>query len=265
MKNTVIESPGRSRPAYRPPLGLPLRRESRWGTLVSMLFHALVILLILAPLMDHDVLLEATRGGLGPGPAGGGGGGSKGAAGRPREEHIQFVRSQPQVAAAPIPTPVPPKPVIPPPQPPTVPTLAKIDVKIDAGPPVAAPNFGDAGTLGAGPGTGGGIGTGTGPGRGSGTGPGTGGGAIGDTALANAYFSTMPLSGVPHSLSGKQVVVRFALDDRGNILRIDFASTGSSSFDKSLRETLKEWKFHAAFLRSSGIPVPSVYETQIGF
>src|SRR6516162_2350469 len=82
MQNTVIESPGRTRPPFRPPTGLPLRRESRWGTVVSVLLHALVILLILAPIFGHDVALVATRDGLGPGARGGGGGGDRGSGGR---------------------------------------------------------------------------------------------------------------------------------------------------------------------------------------
>ena len=119
--------------------------------------------------------------------------------------------------------------------------------------------------LGAGPGTGGGIGTGSGPGRGSGEGPGTGGGPLGDTAQATNYFAVLPLDSHPRNLDGKQLTLRFALDERGTITRVEFASTGDRGFDKKLREKMMEWKFRPAFLRSSGTPVASVYETQIGF
>ena len=264
MQNTVIESPGRTRPPFRPPIGLPLRRESRWGTLVSVLLHALVILLILVPVFGHDVALIATRDGLGPGARGGGGGGERGSGGRPREEKVQFVRATAQPAVQPLAPPVPPKPVIPPPQPPTVPTLAKVDVKIDAPAPPVASNIGDGSATGAGPGTGGGIGTGNGTGRGSGEGPGTGGGGVGDTAQATAYQAVLPFEH-PRSVDGKQFTLRFALDEHGTIQRVEFASTGDRSFDRKLREKMMEWKFRPAFLRSSGVPVASVYETQIGF
>ena len=86
----VPPAPPAPHPAYRPPLGLPLRRESRWGNVVSLLLHALIILLILVPLFEHDVLLKATRGGGGPGPAGGGGGGHRGTGGRPRQENVRY-------------------------------------------------------------------------------------------------------------------------------------------------------------------------------
>jgi len=266
MKNTVIERPAPPKPPYRPPLGLPLRRESRWGSVVSFLVHALIVLLVLAPLMQHDVALLATHVGLGAGPRGGGGGGNRGSGVRPREEHVQYVRTVPRVATAPLQPPVPPKPKpVPPPPPPTIPTIARVEVKVDASAPSLPTNIADGSAVGAGPGTGGGIGTGSGPGRGSGEGPGTGGGPLGDTAQATNYFAVLPLDSHPRNLDGKQLTLRFALDERGTITRVEFASTGDRGFDKKLREKMMEWKFRPAFLRSSGTPVASVYETQIGF
>jgi protein TonB len=230
-----------------------------------VLLHALVILLILGPVVGHDVALVATRDGLGPGPRGGGGGGERGAGGRPREEKVQFVRATAQPVAQPLTPPVPPKTVIPPPPPPTIPTFAKVDIKLDAPAPPVLNNLGDGSAVGAGPGTGGGTGTGNGTGRGSGEGPGTGGGGVGDTALAKNYFAVLPLESHPRNLDGKQITVRFAIDEKGVIQRVEFASTGDRSFDRKLREKMMEWKFRPAFLRSSGVPVASVYETQIGF
>jgi protein TonB len=277
MSHVVIAPPAAPparRPAYRPPLGLPLRRESRWGTVVSVLLHALVILFVLAPLFQHDVALVATRGGGGPGPVGGGGGGNRGSGGQPREEHIRYF-----TVAAPAPTPlVTPKPAVPkppapvvPPQP-VVPQIAKVDEHVDSTPPPTAiapvagvgGGTGNDGTRGTGPGTGGGIGTGVGTGTGSGEGPGTGGAGVGDTAIATNYFADIPMEH-PKSVAGKSITIHFALDDAGRIMRVEFESTGSRSFDKELREHFMNWKFRPAFLRSSGTPVPSVYPTTVSF
>ena len=62
---------------------------------MSFLLHALVILLFLVPLFEHDVTLLATRSGGGPGPAGGGGGGRRGTGGEQREEHVRYVALAP--------------------------------------------------------------------------------------------------------------------------------------------------------------------------
>ncbi|HUO52286.1 MAG TPA: hypothetical protein VMT93_07195, partial [Gemmatimonadaceae bacterium] len=254
----------RARHGYRPPLGLPLRRDSRWGTIISVLAHALLILLILAPLFQHDVALVVTQSGGGPGPRGGGGGGRQGTGGeRPREEHIRYFALAP-AAAPPLAAAQPPKPLPPP--------LAKVDVKVDAAPPPVAlapaagigGGTGNDGTNGMGPGSGGGVGTGTGTGIGSGTGPGTGGGGVGDTAIATNYFANFPLDH-PSSLTGRTIKIRFALDSTGKVLQVEFDPTGTRSFDQELRQRLMTFKFRPAFLRSSGAPVPSVYETVISF
>jgi len=266
-------APPAPHPAYRPPLGLPLRRESRWGSVVSLLVHALVMLLILVPLFEHDVLLQATRGGGGPGPAGGGGGGNRGTGGAPRQENVRYfavrpVAAPPQALVAPQP-----KPVLPPPPPPepVPPKIAKIDVKVDAGlPPVAiAPvvgtggGTGSDGTGGTGPGTGGGIGSGVGTGTGSGNGPGTGGDGMSDTMIAHPTYQPMPFDPAPASVRGKPFKVQFVLDERGTILRVQFASSGDRSYDRVVRETFSRWTFRPAVLRTTGAPVPSVYEISL--
>src|SRR4029079_6219140 len=100
---------------YRPPVGVPSRREGRWkGVAASLFVHALIILAILYPLTkESDFKGEHAEGGGGPGPAGGGGGGSQN-----RGERLQFVRLKPASdAASQVVPPKPidiPKPVVPP-------------------------------------------------------------------------------------------------------------------------------------------------------
>ena len=70
---------------------MPLSTAGRWqGTILSVLLHALLILLLLAPaLVAKRTLLDAPPGAGGEGPAGGGGGGSGGTGGSPLEERLQ--------------------------------------------------------------------------------------------------------------------------------------------------------------------------------
>ena len=255
-------------PVYRPPLGLPLRRESRWGSVVSLLLHGLLLLLIFMPLFEHDVLLQATRGGGGPGPVGGGGGGQRGTGGESRQENVRYVAVAPAPASAPaIVAPQPPKPVPPPPEP-VPPEPPKVDVKLDASmaPAAIAPvagtggGTGSDGTGGTGPGTGGGTGSGVGTGTGSANGPGTGGDGMSDTMIAHPTYQPLPFDPAPSSVRGKPLKVQFLLDDRGNILKVQFASSGDRSYDKAVRETFSRWTFRPAVLRTTGAPVPSVFE-----
>ena len=83
--------------------------------------------------------------------------------------------------------------------------------------------------------------------------------------MANPKDQTWPTQKHPRNLDGKKLVVRFAVDDRGNVLRVEFASTGDRSFDRYLRDVMMGWKFRPAFLRSTGTPVPSVYEAEWDF
>ena len=269
MHNVVLTSPpaGRAlRPRYRPPLGLPLRRDGRWGEVWSLVLHVLVIFLILAPLFQHDVALVAERGAGGPGPAGGGGG-LRGTGGAERAERVRFFGVAPAPPPAPTPpvtfVPPTPKPIAPPVPPPVPvpPTVAPPDV---APPPAelapvvgAGGGTGADGTAGTGPGAGGGVGTGIGPGRGSATGPGTGGDG-GQIYLATPEAMILPPYDRPSSVQGKKVHIDFSLDERGKVLGVVVTPTGSRSYDKLLRARLLEYKFRPAH-RSDGTPVASVY------
>ncbi|MHB1312710.1 MAG: hypothetical protein ACYC3L_11910, partial [Gemmatimonadaceae bacterium] len=89
----------KKRPPLRPPVGLPVREEGRWkGVITSILFHALIVLLLAGPLFVSQALTPEYEGAGGPGPAGGGGGGTGGTGGT-IQERVQFVRVAPPVAA----------------------------------------------------------------------------------------------------------------------------------------------------------------------
>jgi hypothetical protein len=270
MPDNVLVTPAAPRaprPRYRPPLGLPLKRDSRWGQAVSFLLHALLILFILAPLFQHDVELVAERGAGGAGPAGGGGGGHRGTGGESNPEALRFFATPPapKAAATPLVAPQPPKPVPPPPPPDPVPA-PKVDVPVEAPPSAVAvaPNSGvgggtgNDGTGGTGPGTGGGVGTGTGTGKGSGTGPGTGGEG-GEIYLATPEALLLPPIPAPNRVKGKTLLVKFSIDERGKVLRVEFASSGDGGYDKQMRAKFLEYKFRPAH-KGDGTPVASVYE-----
>ena len=78
------------RPAYRVPIGIPLRDEGRrQGAIVSVLIHAAIIALLLMPIVfAHTVITRIDQGAGGAGPAGGGGGGS----GQGARETLRFIR-----------------------------------------------------------------------------------------------------------------------------------------------------------------------------
>src|SRR5688572_14177482 len=80
---------------YRPPVGMPLRGEGRWGVPFSLAVHVVLVLLLITPLFARVVAPELFPGG-GLGPAGGGGGGRGGAGGwRPEPitpEGLRYMR-----------------------------------------------------------------------------------------------------------------------------------------------------------------------------
>jgi protein TonB len=265
---------------YRPPAGVPIERERSWGVPVSVLVHVLIIVLLLVPLFGvskRDVVNPSGAGG--PGPAGGGGGGRLGASrGNTPLEHVSYV-----AMASPAPTPEPDpvkvvKPLTPkvtkvkapPPVTPPAPAAVapKLDLKAEA-PKLSAEQLalvpgagsGNDGTKGAGPGSGGGVGTGVGTGRGSGEGPGTGGGT-GSIYPATPEFLVMPALPVPKRVQGKTIVLRFTIDERGTITKVEFESSGDSGYDRQLRERFSEYRFRPAH-KMDGTPVPSVYITQL--
>jgi protein TonB len=278
--------PPRRRSSYRPPIGIPTPRSRDWGVPVSLLVHAVVVLLLITPILGTPKLDIMPQGAGGGGPAGGGGGGMRGAGGAQElRERLQFVRAiAPPAPDLPTPVhPVPPKPVevhhtapvvkpvehVPEPvAPPPTPT-----VKVTAEPPPAAAQValapganagagtGNDGSTGTGPGRGGGVGTGVGTGRGSAEGPGTGGGE-GTIYPATPDFLVMPALPVPKRVQGKTIELRFSIDEHGRIIKVEFESSGDAGYDKQLRARLSEYRFRPAH-KMDGTPVPSVYVTQL--
>ena len=279
--NPAHDEPTSARPPYRPPIGVPARRDSRWAGAVSILLHVLLIVLMIVPIAIAHDLPDATRGAGGAGAAGGGGGGRRGGAASPYlKEDLRYVRVAPPpppppppaptlVPPVPTPKPPPPKPapvpppVVPPPTaagPPAKPDSAQVQV---AEGPAPGPGNGAGATAGpgAGPGTGGGTGTGTGPGKGSGTGPGTGGGE-GTIYPPTAELLLIPELPVPGSLRGKTFIVHFEIDETGRVARVD-VDTGDSRYDKRLRDRFMQYKWRPAH-RADGTPVAASIDVPLG-
>ena len=230
---------------YRPPVGMPLRGEGRWGAPFSIGVHLLLVVLLLTPVVASAVAPELFPGG-GPGPAGGGGGGTGGVGGWRRHEPItperlRYMRIAPEpppaeTAETTVPPVVVPKDETPPPEPEPAVEKPPEQPPADAAPvPGTGGGTGKDGTSGTGPGTGGGTGSGSGTGTGSGNGPGTGGGDGRDYSPMPDVI-VLPPEPRPNRVKGKTVVVTFTLNERGDILRIDFASTGDRGYDRRLRE-----------------------------
>jgi protein TonB len=270
-----------TRPPYRPPIGVPARRDSKWAGPISVALHLLLIVLMIVPLVAVHDAEDATRGAGGAGPAGGGGGGSRGARDPYLKEDLRFVHVAPPPAppvvppnpnalVPPVPTPIPPpKPVVTPPATVPPPTAAAPETKPDTTPVTVAagnaPGPGNGAGLtsgpGAGPGTGGGTGTGAGPGRGSGVGPGNGGGE-GNIFPPTAELLLIPELPVPGSLRGKTFIVHFEIDETGRVARVD-VDTGNSSYDRRLRDRFMQYKWRPAH-RLDGTPVAAGVDVPLG-
>lgn len=256
---------------YRPPVGMPLRGEGRWGAPFSLAVHVGLILLLITPLFARVVAPELFPGG-GLGPAGGGGGGRRGAGGwRPEPitpEGLRYMRvapeppppetAEPAAAAVPLP-----KEKTPPPQPdpPTEQPQAEQPAPDAAPLPGTGGGTGKDGTSGTGPGTGGGVGSGVGTGTGSATGSGTGGGE-GQAYMPTPDFLVFAPTPVPRKARGKIVVATFEVDARGNVVRFDFTSTGDRDYDKRLRDVFSEYRFRPA-VDAEGRPIPGVWRSEI--
>ena len=249
----------KKRPPLRPPVGLPLREEGRWkGLVTSILFHALLILLLVGPLFVEQALVPLREGAGGPGPAGGGGGGNRGTGGL-IQERVQFVRVAPPAAAKtevpvvkpPVVPPLPqPKPEPTPPAPKAAPQAEVKDASLVAG---VGGGSGNDGTSGSGPGSGGGVGSGIGTGRGSSTGPGTGGGTgkIYPPTVTNLAILPIP---VPSKVRPYKLVAFFEVDEKGNATLISFNPSKDNGYNKKIREMLGEVRFRPA-VRADGTPV----------
>lgn len=250
--------PCASRPAYRPPLGIPKGRENRrFGAIVSVLVHVLVVLLLIAPFVAHHPIDEILQGAGGKGPAGGGGGGRGGTGGQTRREteHLEFVtvtpapKPKPPTVQPPKPTPVPPPPVVkkPPPTPEVItavpataaPAAKPLEVASTIGP---GGGSGRDGSAGHGPGRGGGVGSGVGAGRGSGNGPGTGGGP-------QSHYPPQPIEvflppyPIPGDVKGFHLVAEFDVDSTGRVLSMDFTPTPDRGYNRRLGDVFRSFKF----------------------
>jgi len=268
------------RPRYRQPIGMPMRDEGRrTGAIVSIVIHALVIFLLIAPFfMPHSVIERMQQGAGGAGPAGGGGGGSKGTGGETREK-IQFVR----VAPTPVPTPTSIPPIVPPPK-----VTPKVTPKVEPPkpapvqtPPVPKPQSaapaapvavasaeqgagggsGNDGTAGAGPGSGGGVGSGVGTGRGSATGAGTGGGTQANYPPMPVELFLPPLP-PPSSVRGQRFLAEFDVDSTGRVIGFDFTPTRDGDYNKRIAQVLRSMKFRPG-TRPDGSPLRM--KAQVGY
>lgn len=266
----------RKRPPLRPPIGIPLRDVSRReGTIVSVLVHAVVLFLILAPPVFMATKLDFVQkqGAGGAGPVGGGGGGSGGMGGRMPRERLRFIQmvtppAQPAVAppvtppVKPPPQPVEkpkPEPVKPAPPPPPVPPAADQaasdakdvkDVSVVSG---SGGGSGKDGTAGSGSGSGGGVGSGVGTGRGTGVGPGTGGGGDANYPPAVISLPILPLP-VPSKVRPYKLVAYFEVDTIGNARLLAFNPSNDGGYNRRIREMLNEIRFRPG-TRPDGRPV----------
>ena len=256
-----IQAQPPGKPTYRVPVGLPLRGEGRkQSAVISVLVHALIIFLLVAPIVfSRTIIQKIEQGAGGAGPAGGGGGGRMGNDGG-YHETLRFVKIVPTPVETPKTLPpvqvqpvikVPPPPVIPPmqqtPEQPTVPAPMQTISSI------SGPGSGRDGTAGAGPGSGGGVGSGIGTGRGSSTGPGTGGGTQTNYPPVPIEFFLPPLP-PPSSVRGFQFIAEFDVDSTGKVLDIKFSETRDGDYNRRLSSVLRSMKFRPG-TRPDGTPL----------
>ena len=249
----------RTRPSFRPPVGLPIREEGKArGLAASILLHALILFLVAGPVFVHDALRATREGAGGLGPAGGGGGGTRGTGGLVRER-VRFIKVESAPAAVPkVEIPVP-KPIVPPPPKPeptpvpTPPAAAPVEAKDASLVTGVGGGTGSDGSAGSGPGSGGGVGSGVGTGRGSGVGPGTGGGSgkVYPPTPTNLVILPIP---VPAKVRPYKLIAYFDVDERGNTTLISFNPSKDAGYNRKIREMLLEFRFRPA-VRADGTPV----------
>ena len=248
------------RPPYRPPIGIPVRKEGKMGVAASIGFHVLLVILIITPFFADEIVSVVSTGAGGPGPAGGGGGGNRGSGGQqeqPKTERLRYIRVQP----TPIITPsvLPPIPETPKEEKPPDP---KIDIKTEvpkepmdlALATGVGGGSGTDGSAGAGPGSGGGVGSGVGTGRGTGTGPGTGGGE-GKIYPPQPIQVLLPPFPAPEKIKPYYLTVTFEVDERGNVIGTPkFNPSKDAGYNRQVLATLKNFRFRPA-TKWDGTPV----------
>ncbi len=229
----------------------PPRRRSVGGLSVSVLLHALLILLIISPWFRHYHLFSAEGSDL---PGSGGGGGRGGGqyialpALRPEAEPPRVVHVEAQVVPPPVVTPT----EIPPPTP-------ALDSVVHPSPQTSPSDAGGAagGAAGQGGGAGGGTGGGQGPGTGGGAGPGTGGSARGRPPALKG-FPIPPMDGTPKALRGKELIVRCFVGIDGHVDRFETdPPIDDRGFRARLADVIAGYKFTPA-RDSTGRMVPGV-------
>lgn len=235
------------------------REDWRGGALASFAFHALLVLLIVAPFAFMEELTLIEQGAGGDGPAGGGGGGTRGTGGI-RHETLRYVTVAPAPTPAPVPLPV----VVPPPKvellKPELPTVEAPKLIELAPVPGIGGGTGKDGTAGSGPGTGGGVGSGAGTGTGSGVGPGTGGGRMENYPPTPTEMFIPPMP-VPRSVRGMRVVAQFDVDEAGKVRGIEFTQTPDRGYNRRLREVFDGYRFRPG-TRPDGTPVRMKYQME---
>lgn len=244
-------TPNKPKRPYRPPIGIPVQKQGRAGSaIVSVIVHAIILLLILGPIAVHEAMEIANEGAGGKSAPGGGGGGRRGP---PTAERATFIQvTPPPPPKQPTPTPVPP-PVVKPPEPvPEPPKPEAVPMPVATAPAVSA-GTGSDGTNGNGPGTGGGVGSGNGPGRGTGNGPGTGGGEARVYPPTVTHLALLPLP-VPSKVRPYKLVAIFEVDEKGIGRLLQFNETRDGDYNKKIRAMLAEIRFRPA-VRADGTPV----------
>ena len=254
--------PAAERAPFLLPTEMPLPKgENRTvGLTLSVLIHALIVLLFLLPMLltpaGRSLLVQGAGG---DGPRGGGGGGSG------PSEGLRYMRVAPEPAPQPAAARTTTRPIATPVPPPVTPPVVQPPVKTppDESPPTSAtaspvaigPGGGSGTTTGAGPGTGGGIGSGVGTGTGSSVGPGTGGGndANYPPQPINVFIPPQP---VPSKIKPYTLVVEFDVDSTGRVLGVEFNETPDGGYNRKLKKMLSEIRFRPG-VRPDGSPIRS--------
>ncbi len=263
-----VTADAEGRPALRPLVGLPQRRESRWGgPTLSFLAHALLVLLLFLPSFMQATIEVDDEGAGGPGPAGGGGGGSGGTGGV-RAERLQYMEVAPAKVPSAVPTITPPvvPPVVPPPEPVVTPPVTPPPVETKAEETKTAATeatsvvsgvgggSGNDGSAGMGPGSGGGVGSGVGTGRGSGTGPGTGGGTGTVYPPTPTSLALLPQP-VPSRVRPYTLEAIFEVDETGRAKILQWNRSKDNSYNQKIEKMLQEIRFRPAVRAVDGMPV----------
>jgi outer membrane biosynthesis protein TonB len=242
-------------------LRLPRSRRHAWGFPVSLVLHAILVMLV-AVSVHRDWSRTPVAGPIAitlP-PVGGGGGGSREAYITPPSAPSPApVRERPRerpVVAPPVVAPA----VVPPPAPPdTEPQVAAAptaDSSVTGG---QSGGVGPGAGPGTGGGTGGGTGTGTGPGVGGGQGPGGGGQPPEPRQLV------IPPSDFPKELRGRQIEVTFFVAADGRVEHIRVApAIANGGFARKFDESMRNYRFRPA-RSAAGTPIAGSTTITVSF